>query len=79
MDIEKIVLKYKSTTKGDQVIAYCEEYPQLQGMGKDEGSATAHFWRAFNKMEDTVAHEETLKKKADKIEAEKQGKKKKAA
>ena len=65
MDIEKVVLKFKMNAKGTHCIAYCDEYPQIQGIGPSEGHATANFWKAFNGAEDKAAHSETLQKKAD--------------
>ena len=81
MDIDKVVIKFRQSTKGNQTIAYCEEYPQLQGIGQNEGQATANFWKAFNNAESKMEHESTLKKKQEKEATEKQqqGKKKKAA
>ena len=79
MEAEKVVLKFKMNAKGTQHIAYCDEYPQVQGMGNSEGQATAHFWKAFNNSEDKMQHEATEKKKAEKLAQTDIGKKKKAA
>jgi len=77
MDIEKVILKYKKNAKGTHTIAYCEEYPSLQGIGPDEGHATANFWKAFNNEETKAEHSATVSKKAMKVEDN--SKKKKAA
>ncbi len=79
MDIDKVVLQYKMNAKGTHYIAYCEEYPTVQGIGPSEGHATANFWKAFNKLEALTEHEHTQTKKAEKAAAEETSKKKKAA
>jgi hypothetical protein len=81
MDIEKVVLKFKMNAKGTHHIAYCDEYPQIQGIGPDQGHATANFWKAFNNAETKAEHQSTSSKKAvEKESSEKeQGKKKKSA
>lgn len=81
MDMEKVILKFKKNAKGTHTIAYCEEYPTLQGIGPDEGHATANFWKAFNSAEMNAEHQATVSKKAvtAKAEEEHKGKKKKAA
>jgi hypothetical protein len=68
MDPEKINIKYKPNKTGSQVIAYCDEYPSLQGIGPSEGQATANFWKAFNKAEMMEVQEHNHQKK---LEAEK--------
>lgn len=77
MDIEKVILKFKKNAKGTHTIAYCEEYPTIQGIGPDEGHATANFWKAYNTAEMNAEHQVTVTKKAAK--AEETPKKKKAA
>ena len=79
MDIDKVVLKFKKNPKGTATIAYCDEYPQVQGIGPDEGHATANFWKVFNSYESKQEHDMTLKKKAEKVTVEPVMKKKKAA
>lgn len=64
MDIEKVVLKFKMNAKGTHHIAYCEEYPQLQGIGPTEGQATANFWKAFNNAEVSISKKASDEKKA---------------
>ncbi len=63
MDIEKVVLKFKMNAKGTHHIAYCEEYPQLQGIGPSEGQATANFWKAFNNAEVNISKQASVQKK----------------
>lgn len=77
MDMEKVILKFKKNAKGTHTIAFCEEYPSIQGIGPDEGHATANFWKAFNIAEMNAEHLQTVTKKAAK--AEETPKKKKAA
>lgn len=63
MDLSKVVIQYKTHPKGDKTIAYCNEYPQLQGIGKSQDEATANFWRAYNAADNRESHLETLSKK----------------
>ncbi|MBF0297332.1 MAG: hypothetical protein HQK51_01345 [Oligoflexia bacterium] len=64
MDFNKVILKYKMNTKGTHYIAYCDEYPSLQGIGPSEGHATANFWKAFNSIENKDEHQKTINKKS---------------
>ncbi len=79
MDMEKVVLKFKKNAKGTHVIAFCDEYPSLQGVGPDEGHATANFWKAFNNAEMNAEHQATVTKKVAKETEKTPDKKKKAA
>ncbi|MBF0359431.1 MAG: hypothetical protein HQK49_00375 [Oligoflexia bacterium] len=74
MDFSKIVIKYKLNAKGTHYIAYCDEYPSVQGIGPSEGHATANFWKAFNANENKTDHQNTLNKKAIKESEEKSSK-----
>ena len=75
MDMNKVRLKFKMNAKQTHHIAYCEEYPEIQGIGPSEGQATADFWRAFNNAEDKNAHQATQQKKQkEKVAAAEQNK-----
>ncbi|MEI8347983.1 MAG: hypothetical protein WCG27_10990 [Pseudomonadota bacterium] len=79
MDMLKVILKYKMNAKGTHHIAYCEEYPQIQGIGPSEGQATANFWKAYNNAESKTETQATQQKRSEKAAAEQLAKKKKAA
>ena len=79
MDIEKVVLKFKMNAKGTHHIAFCDEYPQVQGIGPSEGQATANFWRAFNNAEAKQEMQVGQQKKSEKAAALQQDAKKKKA
>jgi len=66
MDMNKVELKLKMNAKGTHHIAYCEEYPSLQGIGPSEGQAIANFWKAFNLAEEKAAAEVSRQKKMEK-------------
>ena len=68
MDPDKITIKYKKSKNGNAVIAYCEEYPEIQGMGPSEEQATANFWKCFNNKEMSLEREASEKKKLEKQE-----------
>ena len=79
MDINKVILKFKINAKGTHTIAYCDEYPAIQGVGETEDQATANFWKSYNTAESKQEHAATMSKKMQKEVAEKDTKKKKAA
>lgn len=64
MDYNKVVLKFKMNDKKTHYIAYCDEYPEVNGIGPSEGHATVNFWKVFNSREEKQEHQETLSKKA---------------
>ncbi len=66
MEMDKVVLKFKLNAKGNTHIAYCDEYPQIQGMGPSEGQAIASFWKAFNSYEEKQNKESNLQKRQQK-------------
>ncbi len=70
MDMNKVSLKLKMNAKGTHHIAYCDEYPSLQGIGPSEGQAIANFWKAFNLAEEKAAAEVSMQKKIDKANSE---------
>lgn len=65
MDYDKVNLKTKPNKKGTHTIAYCEEYPNVQGIGPTPDQAIANFWRAFNNADLKEAHAETLAQKEE--------------
>jgi hypothetical protein len=67
MDMEKVVLKFRQNEKKTHTVAYCEEYPQVQGIGPSEQLATANFWKVFNKASEQEAHDVSAKKKEEKV------------
>ncbi len=75
MDMNKVELKLKMNAKGTHHIAYCEEYPSLQGIGPSEGQAIANFWKAFNLAEEKAAAEVSRQKKMEKTTTETSAKK----
>lgn len=77
MDMEKVILKFKKNAKGTHSIAYCDEYPELQGIGPTEGHAVANFWKAFNNAENKHEHEAAIQRKNEKLNVENQQNKKK--
>ena len=79
MDIDKVVLKTKMNAKGTHHIAYCEEYPSIQGIGPSEGQAIANFWKGFNSAEMKSDEQANKQKKAELKAQELQNTKKKAA
>ncbi|OFZ20713.1 MAG: hypothetical protein A2202_06125 [Bdellovibrionales bacterium RIFOXYA1_FULL_36_14] len=81
MEMEKVILKHKLNDKGTHHIAYCDEYPQIQGTGPSPEQATASFWRAFNKAQDVLDFESAKNKKSAMAaaSASNKGKQKKAA
>ena len=70
MDMNKVNLKLKMNAKGTHHIAYCDEYPSLQGIGPSEGQAIANFWKAFNLAEEKAAAEVSFQKKMEKVSSE---------
>lgn len=60
MDYSKVTIKTKLNKKGTHTIAYCEEYPEVQGIGPSEDQAIANFWRAFNNADLKESHQQTL-------------------
>ncbi|MBP5297053.1 MAG: hypothetical protein J6Y94_06955 [Bacteriovoracaceae bacterium] len=75
MDMNKVELKLKMNAKGTHHIAYCEEYPSLQGIGPSEGQAIANFWKAFNLAEEKAAAEVSRQKKMERVSTESTNKK----
>ncbi|MBF0315710.1 MAG: hypothetical protein HQK50_01880 [Oligoflexia bacterium] len=73
MDPQKVSLKFKKNAKGSHTIAYCDEYPSVQGIGPSEGQAVANFWKAFNVVEDKAEHAHTLEKKAALVKEKENG------
>lgn len=71
MDLTKVVLLYKMNAKGTHHIAYCEEYPSIQGIGPSQEQATANFWKAFNKAENQEDFQHHLDRVGEREEAEK--------
>lgn len=71
MDLTKVVLLYKMNAKGTHHIAYCDEYPSIQGIGPSQEQATANFWKAFNKAESEEGFQHHLDRVNEREEAEK--------
>lgn len=69
MDFDKVNLKIKMNAKGTHYIAYCEEYPQIQGVAPSEDLATQNFWRAFANLEDKIEHEKIVASREEKSAA----------
>ena len=66
MDPEKVIIQFKRNAKDTHFIAYCEEYPEVEGIGPTEGHAIANFWKNFNNADDKLDHQKNQKKKEDK-------------
>jgi len=69
LDPSKVSLKFKPSKSGKAVIAYCEEYPEIQGNGANEEQATSSFWKQFNAKELEIEHEESERKKEEQKKA----------
>jgi hypothetical protein len=65
LDPAKVKLRFKPTKNQKATIAYCDEYPDIQGTGNDQAQATANFWKQFNAREIQLEHEATERKKLD--------------
>lgn len=65
MDFSKVTLLTKLNKKGTHTIAYCEEYPEIQGIGPTEEQAVANFWRCFNNADQKESHNMTMAKKEE--------------
>ena len=63
MDPSNVEIKFKDNKKGTQVVAYCEEYPEIQGIGPNKDTAVRNFWRAFNNREAELEQTQTEEKK----------------